>query len=269
MLGQSKEQALTNLRSRIADIEKKPPLAANNFCSTAIETGNLALPPALHEVFTSSPRNSGVAFGFALAAARGMLTSQRPVLILIQLAHDSQQMGVPYAIGLKTLGIDPDRIVLCRPGTMPELLWAIEEAIACKSVAAVIADIPHATRELDFTASRRLSLRNATNGSAVFLVRYGTEREATAAQLRWNIEPVVSGETPFDARAPAEPRWQITLEKGRLGSRSDPVGWLVDWTKDGLVLAKPQNGAATRSHRAATLSGIAPAGLGDRLSEAS
>ena len=61
----------------------------------------------------------------------------------MQLIRDSQDIGVPYAAGLTGFGIDPETIVLCRPETMVELLWAVEEAIACRAVAAVIADVGH------------------------------------------------------------------------------------------------------------------------------
>jgi protein ImuA len=144
----------------------------------------------------------------------------------------------------------------------------VEEAIACNAVAAVIADIGHEATILDFTATRRLSLRSSAAGSSVFLIRYGPEREATAARFRWRIEPITSGEVAFDPRAPGGPRWQVDLEKGRLGSRKDPLNWTLDLTENGFALAEPQKRPGTLPATGAPLPGAAPAALGYRLSQA-
>ena len=121
---------------------------------------------------------------------------------------------------------------------------------------------------LDFTATRRLSLRSSAGGSSVFLIRYGQEREATAARFRWRIEPVASGQVPFDPRAPGRPRLVVDLEKGRLGSRNDPLNWTVDVTENGFVLAEPSKRAEALPRAAAPIPGAPPAALGYRLSQA-
>ena len=161
MPGLSKQRALDELRARIETIEKHPRLAGT--AEAAPDSRKLlGLPQGfVHEVFTDARRNTGAALGFALAAAHAMQTGNRPAVLLMQLIRDSQDIGVPYAAGLTGYGIDPETIVLCRPETMVELLWAVEEAIACKAVAAVIADVGHEVKILDFTATRRLSLRSS------------------------------------------------------------------------------------------------------------
>jgi protein ImuA len=269
MSGLSKQRVLEDLRTRIESVEKHPRLARPDEANPD-STRLLDVPQGfVHEVFTASRRNTGAALGFALAAARRMQSAQRPAILLMQLARDSQDIGVPYAAGLGGYGIDPDTIVLCRPDTTVELLWAVEEAIACRAVAAVIADVGHEAKVLDFTATRRLSLRSSAGGSSVFLIRYGTEREATAARFRWRIEPVASGQVPFDPRAPGRPRWQVDLEKGRLGSRTDPLNWTLDVTENGFVLAEPQKRPEALPATGAPLPGAAPAALGYRLFQAS
>jgi len=268
MAGLSKQRVLDDLRTRIESVEKHPRLARTD------ETGPdskklLDLPQGfVHEVFADAERNTGAALGFALAAARRMQSAQRPAILLMQLARDSRDVGVPYALGLNGFGIDPETIVLCQPDTTVELLWAVEEAIACKAVAAVIADIGHEAKVLDFTATRRLSLRSSAGGSSVFLIRYDREREATAARFRWRIEPVASGQVAFDPRAPGHPRLQVDLEKGRLGSRKDPLIWTLDVTENGFVLAEPQKRPEALPATGAPLPGTAPAALGHRLSQA-
>lgn len=267
MTGLSKQQALDDLRARIETIEKHPRLAPPD--EAAPDSNRLlALPQGfVHEVFTDAQRNAGSALGFALVSARAMQDKHRPAILLMQLARDSQDIGVPYAGGLTQFGINPETVVLCRPETTVELLWAVEEAIACKAVAAVIADVGHEAKVLDFTATRRLSLRSSSGGSSVFLIRYGREREATAARFRWRIEPVASGQVAFDPRAPGRPRWQVDLEKGRLGSRKDPRNWTLDVTENGFVLAQSQKRPEAPPATGAPLPGVAPAALGHRLSQ--
>jgi protein ImuA len=264
----SKQQALDDLRARIETIEKRSPLGRGASDAVHPAADFLALPSGvLHEVFVDEHRIGGAALGFALGAALKLITAERPALIVAQLNRDAQDLGVPYGAGLKAFGIDPDAVVLCRPENIIELLWAVEEAIGCHSVAAVIADIGTETATLDFTASRRLSLRTASGGSTVFLVRYGREREATAARFRWHVDPITSGETQYDARAPGHPRWKVELEKGRLGSRRDPTEWMLDWTENGFALAKSPGTAAHPATRP-PLPGAPSAALGHRLSKA-
>ena len=264
----SKAQTLEALRARIESLEKRPPLAESISSFTAKAGFPAASAGLLHEVFADSQRDSGASLGFALGQARSLLTAERPAALILQLGHDGQNIGVPYGAGLASFGVDPDRLVFGRVDTAVELLWAMEEAIACRSVAAVVADIGTPIKALDFTASRRLSLRSAAAGSSAFLLRYGLEREASATRLRWRVSPMPSSHPAFDERAPGGARWLVQLEKGRLGSKSDPVEWMLDWTKNGFVVVEPQNGYRAPPRAVPPLSGALPAALGNRLSQA-
>ena len=276
MQGVARQQMLETLRTRISAIEKRPALAgqavflrANN--GQVREVQNLfATPPGLlQEVFAGDRRDGGAALGFALGQARGFLSAERPALLFLQLMHEAQDGGLPYGAGLKSFGLEPDELILGRMQTMVELLWAMEEAIACRAVAAVIADIGGHPKALDFTASRRLSLRAASAGTSVFIMRYGPEREASAAQLRWQVMPMLSGGVRFDARAPGRPRWRLLLEKGRLQRGAGKAGadWILDWTENGFELAEPEQQTARRAFAGTPAPGAQPAPLGDRLSQ--
>lgn len=274
MLGVKRKQ-MESLRARIAEIEKRPVLAEGAALLPQEREQDLLAAPGglLHEVFTDERRNAGAALGFALAQARGLLSPARPAILCMQLVREAQDMGLPYGAGLKSFGIDPAAVVLTCAETVAELLWAIEEAVGCRAVAAVVADIGGHHKALDFTASRRLSLRTESAGTSVFLTRYGVEREASAARLRWRISPGVSGATGFDARAPGGPRWRVELEKGRLGPaalRAGTVDFLLDWTENGFVVVDSSTGerASALPDRAPSPRAVPPA-LGDGLSEAS
>ena len=266
MLG-NKAAMLKSLRRQITALETNPLLKEE---ARAMSAGLLTTSRgSLHEVFADSVRDTGAALGFALAQASSQIDASRPAILFMQLQADALEVGLPYALGLKNFGFDLERLVLVRPHTITELLWAVEEAIACRAVAAVVADIVHPHKALDFTASRRLSLRAAASGASVFLVRYARDREATAARYRWKIVPHLSSAAPFDDRAPGPPRWRVTLEKGSLGKRRNatPAGdeYLVDWTDNVFTPADDRRrDNAGVPHRPA-LPHAAPAALGDGL----
>ena len=261
-----RQQRLAALRDAIADIERKPALAEARPRLHADAAG-FPLPAAglLQEIFTDERRHAGAALGFALGQARSLLTPARPALIYLQLAKEAQEMGLPYGPGLLTFGFDPDALVLVRAANITELLWAAEEAMACRAVAAVVADIAGHHKALDFTASRRLGLRSASAGASMLLLRYGTGREASAAHLRWRLTPLLSAARRFDGLAPGSPRWQATLEKGVL----DPsqTQWLLGWTQDGFTTRDAARRAPLPAAEAALPEPV-PAQLAHRLPQA-
>lgn len=266
MSSPERQQRLAALRDTIADIERKPALADQRVVIHD-EAAGFPLPPGgmLQEVFTDERRHAGAVLGFALAQAKHLLSRQRPAVIYLQLAKDSQEMGLPYGPGMLSFGFDPDSLVLVRAANMVELLWAAEESLACKAVAAVVADIAGHQKILDFTASRRLSLRAASTGSSIFLLRYGTGREASAAHLRWRLTPTLSARKRFDPFAPGAPRWRAQLEKGVLLKQQ--TEWLLGWTKNGFTTVDAARRTATRIVAEPSFPGAVPAHLADRLPE--
>jgi len=273
-----REQRLADLRERIATIERRP-LLGEGMALPGDRTGAggqrnavLKAPPGLlHEVFADEQRNAGAALGFALGLARPLLTPARPAILVLQLGHETEEAGLPYGPGLSSFGFDPAQLILGRLNNPAELLWAVEEAIACRAVAAVVAEVLVAPKALDFTNSRRLALRAASSGASVLLVRYGQVRESSAARLRWRISPAASQAPPFDARAPGGARFQVVLEKGRLGTGLLEAGieFLLDWTADGFQPAQGGEAAGGRRDRSRpAVHGAPSAALGDGLSQA-
>lgn len=261
-----RQEVLAALRARIARIEPLPGLGEPEAGLTAGHP--LGLPRGVvHEVFAEARRHAGTALGFALGAARTLRSADRPAIFIVQPARDGQDIGMPYAAGFTAFGIDPAAIVLCRPETPVELLWAVEEALACRAVAAVIADVGRAAKLLDFTATRRLSLRSAAGGGTAFLIRYGMEREATAARYRWRVAPAASGEPAFDPRAPGPPRLAVELEKGRVGGRKAPLNWMLESTENGFVVVEPQPRTRHPDAAGTPVPRAPSAALGDRLSK--
>lgn len=291
--------ALDALRARIAEIENRPAFGGREAIPAQVSRGGKAvesgsessdaaeasanplpdLPGGLvHEIFTDQLRHGGLALGFALGLGGQQLKSQRPALVHVQLMGEGQELGLPYAPGLVRFGVGARQLVLVRAQNMAEWLWAVEEAIACRAVAGVLAEVSGVPKALDFTASRRLSLRAEASGTSVYLIRYGTGREASAARLRWHVEPVLSGEVRWDRSAPGSPRFSIHIEKQRLGAGigtgAEPRHVLLDWRENhGFTPLESARRLAGRAvpgpGRAAPPSRPHPAALGDRFSQAS
>ncbi|MBJ3786524.1 ImuA family protein [Devosia sediminis] len=226
-----------------------------------------ALPAGLvQEIFADASRDGGLGMGFALAQAKALLTEQRPSVFYLQLASDAQTFGMPYGPGLASFGLHPSAMVIVRTADMMEFLWAVEEVISCSAVAAVVADIRGTPKLLNFTASRRLSLRASAHHVSLFLLRYGASAQSSASHLRWRVLPHRSGRNPYDIRAPGAPRWRLKLEKGRVaGQRNE---WFLEWTDNGLAVFTSPSAGSHAPRAPAPLSGFVPALLGDGFSQA-
>ncbi len=268
---------IERLRTQIAQIEKRPVLMSHGTGPGSHADAQAGLVEVLaasagilHEVFVDEERQAGAGLGATLGIAKRLLKGERRAILYLQLVKQAQELGLPYGLGLNGFGLDPDTLVIGRIENITELLWAMEEAIACRAVAAVIADVGGSPAELDFTTTRRLSLRAAASGTSAFLLRYGLGREASAARLRWHVSARVSGEGPFDPRAPGTPRFLIEIEKGRLeGRRLEGLRFVVDWMENEFASVDPRQRRGVRVRRSPPVPGAFSPALGDGLSQAS
>lgn len=260
-----RRQRLAALRDVIADIERKPALAEARERAVEIKDGAFPTLPGglLQEIFTDAVRNGGGSLGFALGQARTLLTPKRIAVLYLQLASDAQFFGLPYGPGLQSFGFDPAQLVIVRAADMRDFLWVAEETLACRAVAGIIADLGGDPEPLDFTASRRLSLRAMEAGTSLFLLRYGEGRQASAAHLRWHLTPHRSSRETFDERSPGKPRWSLKLEKGV--TLDQQTQFLLEWTKNGFAILPAEPGRKSRNGE--TLPLTFPAELGNGLSQ--
>jgi len=203
---------------------------------------------ALHEIAAARESAMAAASGFVLALA----ASAGDARAVLWIAEDMGliENGTPYGPGLDDLDLAPERLVTVAAAKSRDVLWAMEEALRCRAVGAVVGEI-RADR-LDLTASRRLSLAAGRCGACAFLLRTVPGTEASAAATRW-----VVAAAPSAARAagPGPPRLSVQLTRNRRG----PVGsWELEWNRVdqrfGLAASLPQpvaDAACDRPHRAA------------------
>ena len=124
---------------------------------------------------------------------------------------------------LKAFGIEPDRVIFLDLKREKEVFWAMEEALKCEGLAAVIGETP----EIGLTVSRRLQLAVEQSQVTGFLLHHNPRHlNAIAAVARWKITPLAS---TLSEGMPGIgfPRWNVELERVRNGQ---PGTWQVEWS---------------------------------------
>lgn len=123
---------------------------------------------------------------------------------------------------LKSFGIAPDKIIFLNLKKEKEILWAMEEALKCKGLSAVIGEM----QELSFTTSRRLQLAVEHSQVTGFIIRRNPRSlNTTACITRWKISSLPS-ELPDDMPGLGFPRWNVELLKVRNGR---PGSWQIEF----------------------------------------
>lgn len=174
------------------------------------------------EVFGSSREASGAAAALALAAdatvafARGRVaeTDDRRVLLWVQDREALRLGGRPYRPGLSKAF--RHRLVHVACEKPEDALFALEEGLRCRDVAAVVGELAGNPRALDFTASRRLSLTAEKHGVPLWLVRIDARRDLSSARLRWDVTAAPSPHPRWNAAAPGTPSWRAELFRARM-----------------------------------------------------
>ena len=181
---------------------------------------------ALHEIVgcetavTNTPAtgNGGgnsAAAGFA-AALLGRFALAGPVAWIAA-------SGDLHAPGLLALGLDPARLLIVEPANRRMALWAFEECLRTRRLAAALAEIDR----LALVESRRLQLAAEAHGVTAFVLRpFGAGKttakaEASTARTRWRITTLASRAS----EGVGAPCWRVTLAYCRGGR---PGEWAVE-----------------------------------------
>lgn len=129
---------------------------------------------------------------------------------------------------LKAFNVTPDRIIFIDVQRDRDVLWAMEEALKCQGLAAVIGEV----REISFAQSRRLQLAVEDSKVTGFLLRTDLKKlSSTVCVARWQISPLPSIAEP-GLPGVSFPRWQVDLLRVRNGN---PGSWQVEWAAGRFV----------------------------------
>lgn len=235
---------ISTLRAKIARMEgaAEPPgsLSSGSFSERAalgVEAVDAALGgglrrACLHEVDAAD--ESAAAAGFC-AAALARLAEKRGIVVWCRRGGDL------HGPGLAAFGLDVARLIVVRPRTETDVLWAMEEGLRSRVPAAVLGE----TAGGGAIALRRLQLAAEAGGVAALLLRpVGTQPAPSPALTRWRIGAADPGTATSAASSAAVehrasrlgPRWRVELQRCRTGT---PSTWLLEWCDEtrGLVVA--------------------------------
>lgn len=133
-----------------------------------------------------------------------------------------------FTPALKNFHLQPDHFIFIDLQKEKDVAWAVDEALKCNSIAAVVAEL----REMDFVTSRRLQLAVEQSGVTGFVIRSHLRNlSATACAARWKITTLPS-QPVDDLPGIGYPKWRVELLRVRNGK---PGMWEVQWTNGKFV----------------------------------
>jgi len=179
----------------------------------------------LHEIVPDGVFHLGAAAGFALALA-GRVT-RRGAIVWIQQGLAALEGGAPYGPGLEPFGVAPSRLLILSAARAKDALWAMEESLRCRGVAAVIGELAEAGEAAGLTETRRLNLAAEEDGALPLLLRQKPLAGASACATRWIVRGAPGTGDGFGGIGRIA--WALALEKNRDG----PCGaWRMEWDHD-------------------------------------
>ena len=170
---------------------------------------------AIHEFISTGVEDAAATDGFVSGILASLMHNSGACIWI-----SSSKTIFPPA--LKSFGIAPEKIIFINLKKEKEILWAMEEALKCHSLSAVVGD----TKELSFTNSRRLQLAVEQSRVTGFILRNNPRNLNTnACVTRWKITPLPS-ESADDMPGVGFPRWNVELLKVRNGK---PGRWQIEF----------------------------------------
>jgi len=193
--------------------------ASNSISLPSIETAfpNSVFPiGAIHEFITAEPEHAAACSGFIAGLLKSLMVNSGACLWI----SASRTLFPP---ALKSFGVEPDRIIFIDLKNENDVLWAMEEALKCEGLAAVIGEVSG----INLTQSRRLQLTVEKSRVTGLILRNNTQKLATTACVaRWQIKPIIS-ELEDGMPGVGFPRWNVELLKVKNGI---PGAWDIEWS---------------------------------------
>jgi protein ImuA len=162
------------------------------------------------------------------AAAVGYMIARLPAtdapILWVQDRLSQRETGRPYLAGLNTA----QSIIMVNLSRAADVLWALEDGLRCRALAAVIGEFWGDPGALGFTATKRLALRSEAANVPCWLIRHAATPNLSAARDRWRVGSAPSTIHPYDAQAPGMPRWSLDLFRSR---QTKPGQWTVTYDR--------------------------------------
>lgn len=206
-----------HILQKVTGIDQDPGVLPLGIASVDATLGGGLARGALHEVAAPGEAHLAAATGFTL----GLASSVRH---LLWIAEDMAltESGAPYGPGLDLFKRAPERLLTAAVAHRRDLLWAMEEALHCRALGAVIGELRHGA--IDPVAARRLSLAATASGALALLLRAQPADEASTAATRWIVGAAPSDEDK--TFGPGAARFAAQLIRNRRG----PLGsWILEW----------------------------------------
>jgi protein ImuA len=174
----------------------------------------------VHEFLTDNLADAAAAGGFIAGLLATMMGAHGAVLWV-------SASRMPFPPALKTFGVDPDRIIFIDLQKEKEVIWAMDEALKCPALTAVVGEL----MEISFKTSRRLQLAVEQSQVTGFLLRNNSRNlNTTACVSRWKITPLVS-DMVDGLPGIGFPKWRVELLRVRNGR---PGVWEIQWMNGGF-----------------------------------
>ncbi|HEY8930043.1 MAG TPA: Error-prone repair protein ImuA [Mucilaginibacter sp.] len=187
---------------------------------------------AIHEMICPSPEQAA-ATGGLLGGILSALMRQGGACLWISVSRRL------FPLSLMAFNVMPDRIVFIDVQREKDVLWAMEEALKCEGLAAVIAEV----REISFAQSRRLQLAVESSRVTGFLLRNDPRKLGTTTCVaRWQVTPLPS-QLEDELPGVGFPRWQVDLLRVRNGN---PGSWKLEWADGAFVPIEEANEVALK-----------------------
>ncbi|OQP62002.1 Error-prone repair protein ImuA [Niastella vici] len=179
---------------------------------------------AIHEFFCTGPETIAASTGFITCLLSSLLKLQGATIWI-------SSTRIIFPPSLKAFGIDPEKVLFINVRREKDKLFAMEEALKCDSIAAVIGHID----AISFTESRRFQLAVEQSKVTGFLLRCNPKNLITSCVTRWQITPA-PGKTEDNLPGLGFPTWFVQLLKVRNGK---PGSWEMQW-RSGKLLIVPE-----------------------------
>ena len=175
----------------------------------------------VHEMICPTPEQAAATSGL-MGGLLGTLMMRGGACLWVS---TSRKLFPPALIAFD---MEPHRVIFIDLQREKDVLWAMEEALKCEGLAAVIAEV----RDISFAQSRRLQLAVESSKVTGFLLRNDPRKlNTTTCVARWQISPLPS-ETEDRVPGVGFPRWRVDLLRVRNGS---PGSWKLEWVEGCFV----------------------------------